>query len=97
MLREQFSPEVIYGLTTIPTEFPSRLLFLKESDKLTLKYVWKFRTPRVAKHNFEENKTDFKFPYTATVIRMGVLAWAGRTDPCSRIRIPEIHLYVYGQ
>lgn len=80
--RERFPPELICGLTAIPTEFPGRLLFLKGIDKLTLKYLRKFRTPRVAKHNFEENKPggtvqpDFKFPYKATVIRI-VGGWPG--------------------
>lgn len=42
---------------TIPIQIPGGFFFSIEVEKLILKFIWKFKGPRIAKTNPKKNKT----------------------------------------
>ena len=54
---------LIYRFNAIPVNIPVAFFFWAEIDKLILKFIWKYKGPKVIKRILEKNKLEgLSFP-----------------------------------
>lgn len=80
-----------------------KLPFLAKIDKLTLKFIWELKEPKIATSVLKKKKrledTHFPIPKPTTKLQSSKQCCTsiGQTDQWNRIENPEISLYIYVQ
>lgn len=83
-----------------PYQNPRSLVFV-EMEKPVLKFIWKWKGPRIAKTIPKKDEVgELTFPDLKTQKTVKTECYwpkDGHTDPWNRIGSPEISSYIYGQ